>query len=245
MELARAGAATYRATPGEVHVWCVALEVPPEATAALNETLGEGERLRSARRHSARERQRFIVAHGALRELLGGYLGVEPGAVRFVHNAFGKPALSPAFGSRLRFNLSHSAGLALIAVAVDADVGIDVECVRWHRDYDEIARHFFSAAELAQLEALEGDLRARAFFACWTKKEAYVKACGEGLTTPLASFSVPLATVAGALPDGSSDGTAVGRWALYALHPAPGYVGALAIRGAGWRLTQRTWQMSA
>jgi 4'-phosphopantetheinyl transferase len=221
----------------EVHSWCATLDVPPETSARLYAALTCDERNRSARFRFERDRQRFIVAHGVLRALLGRYLETDPGHVRFAYNAFGKPELSPEFGSRLKFNLSHSAGLALIAITAHADIGIDVEHIRELSDYVEIARHFFSATELGYLNRRPRHLHAQIFFSCWTKKEAYVKACGEGLALPLTSFSVPLASSAVQIAPGR-------RWSLYTLQPAPGYIGALAIEGCGWRLTQRNWQMS-
>ena len=222
----------------EVQTWRVPLDVPPETSARLYETLSGDERRRSARFRFEGDRRRFIVAHGALREILGRYLGARPNQLRFVNNAFGKPALSPEFGKRLEFNLSHSADLALVAVAADAKVGVDVECVRPQPDCAQIARHFFAPAEVHQLEKLPVHLQVHAFFDCWTKKEAYVKACGEGLGMPLTSFSVPLTTDHGA----SAITVAPRRWSLYTLRPGPGYIGALAIAGSGWRLSQWNWQ---
>jgi 4'-phosphopantetheinyl transferase len=232
---------------GEVHSWSVPLDVPPETSAGLYATLAGDERNRSARLRFERDQRRFIVAHGALRALLGRYLRTHPGQIRFVYNAFGKPELSPELGSRLKFNLSHSAGCALIAIAADADVGVDLEYIRAQLDHAEIARRFFSAAEADRLHRLPSHLQAQAFLSCWTKKEAYVKACGEGLAMPLTSFSVPLATAPAHTPvdlDGASNGTDTGRrWSLYTLQPAPGYIGALVIEGSGWRLSQWRWEM--
>lgn len=202
--------------PGEVHVWCVALDGPSEGFYA---SLGPDERERSARFRFERDRRRFVVAHGVLRDLLGRYLGTEPGEVRFAYSAFGKPALSPEFGSRFKFNLSHSAGCALIAVAAGAEIGVDVERVRSLPDQVEIARRFFSAAEVDQLRRLPSDRRTEAFFGCWTKKEAYGKARGEGLE--------------------SARGEPKRGWSLYTLRPEPGYVGALVVEGSGWRLLSR------
>jgi 4'-phosphopantetheinyl transferase len=165
--------------------------------------------------------------------------------VRFVYNASGKPALSPEFGSRLKFNLSHSGDLALIAIAADAEIGVDLEYVA-QLDYAEIARHVFSAAELDQFNRLPSHRHAQAFFSCWTKKEAYVKACGEGLAIPLTSFSVPLTTDSAHAPaelsGTSADIAQARRWSLYTLQPGRGYIGALAIEGSGWRLSQWRWQ---
>src|SRR5206468_8457827 len=126
---------------------CASLDVPPETSARLYATLTPDERRRGARVNFVRDRQRFIIARGVLRHLLGRYLQTQPDRIRFVYNAFGKPDVSPEFGNRLTFNLSHSAGLALIAIAADANVGVDLEYIRGQPDYADIARHSSSAAE--------------------------------------------------------------------------------------------------
>ncbi len=226
---------------GEVHSWSASLEVPPEACARLYAALTPDERIRSARFRFERDQQRFIVAQGVLRDLLGRHLQTQPGRISFVYNRFGKPDLSPEFASRLKFNLSHSAGLALIAIAA-SNVGVDLEYIRAQSDYVDIARHFFSAGEADYLTRLPSRLCAEAFFSCWTKKEAYLKASGEGLGIPLNSFSVPLATIPVGTPVDlyvPSNNIAPAKcWSLYTLRPAPGYAGALAIEGSGWRLSQ-------
>jgi 4'-phosphopantetheinyl transferase len=208
---------------GEAHVWSVRLDAPPRTSAGLYATLTDDERNRSARFRFERDRKRYIVARGVLRELLGRYLKIEPGQIRFAYNAFGKPRLSPACGNRIEFNLSHSNDLALIAVAAHTSVGIDVEYIWTQHDYADVARQFFSAAEVDHLNRLPSHLRPQAFFSCWTRREAYVKAGGEGLAGDL---------------DGAPCDAAAGRWSLYPLQPAPGYVGALAVEGGGWRLRQ-------
>jgi 4'-phosphopantetheinyl transferase len=182
-----------------------------------------------------------------LRDLLGRYLQTQPCTIRFVYNAFGKPDLGPEFANRLKFNLSHSGRLAVIAIATAADVGVDLEYVRAESDYADIARRFFSAAEVDYLIALPSHLHAESFFSCWTRKEAYLKACGEGLARSLSSFSVPLTTDPAHTPVdlyvASKDIVPAKRWSLYTLRPAPGYAGALAIEGTGWRLRQWHWKV--
>jgi 4'-phosphopantetheinyl transferase len=236
---------TFQLASHEVHSWCASLDVPPETSARLYATLTADERNRSARFHFERDRQRFIVAHGVLHDILARYLQTQPGQIGFVYNAFGKPDLSPAFGS-LKFNLSHSGDLALIAIANAANVGVDLEYIHRQSDFADIARSFFSAAEVDHLMALPSHLYAEGFFSCWTKKEAYVKACGEGLAIPLNSFSVPLTTHPADAPVdlsiGASDIVPARRWSLYTLRPARGYAGALAIEGRGWRLSQWQWR---
>ena len=237
---------SFQLASDELHSWCASLDVPPDTSARLYATLTSEERTRSARFRFERDRQRFIVAHGVLRDLLGRYLQSQPGRIRYVYNAFGKPSLSPEFGSRLTFNLSHSAGLALIAIAAHSSVGIDLEYIRAQSDDAEVARRFFSAAEVDGLHTLPSHLYAEAFFSCWTKKEASLKACGEGLAIPLDSFSVPLTTDPTHTPVdlyvASDNIVPARRWSLYTLQPAPGYIGALAIEGRGWRLRHWHWQ---
>jgi 4'-phosphopantetheinyl transferase len=267
---------SFQLASDEVHSWCASLDVPPETSARLYATLTPDERARSARFQFERDQRRFIVARGVLRDLLGRYLQTRPGQISFVYNAFGKPDLGPEFANRLKFNLSHSgpparlprwgprsgpparlprwgprsgprsAGFALIAIATASDVGVDLEYIRAESDYAEIARRFFSAAEVDDLIALPSPLYAEAFFSCWTKKEAYLKACGEGLAIPLNSFSVPLTTDPAQTPEdlyvASKDSVPARRWSLYTLRPAPGYAGALAVEGTGWRLRQWQWK---
>src|SRR5262249_10240292 len=150
-------------------------------SAGLYATLSEDERRRSARFRFEHDRRRFVVARGVLRELLGRHLRTHPGEIRFVYNSFGKPLLDPTSGSGLKFNLSHAGDLALIAIADHADVGIDVEHVRPERDHAAIARQFFPAPQADLLNRLPNQLRPQAFFRLWTRKEAFVKAAGEGL----------------------------------------------------------------
>jgi 4'-phosphopantetheinyl transferase len=194
----------------EVHTRCVPLDVSAETIAGLYATLSPDERERSARFRFARDRQRFIAARGALRALLGRYLGTRPGEIRFAYNAFGKPALTPEFGGQLQFNLSHSGDLALIASTTDAEVGVDLECIRPDADYGEIARSVFSAAEVEQLNSVPSHLYSLAFLSCWTRKEASLKARGEGL--------------AGLDLDGTTTDALT-------FQPAAGYVASVAVQG--------------
>jgi 4'-phosphopantetheinyl transferase len=247
MSLTASLPSSFQLASDEIHCWCACLDVPPETSARLYATLTPDERTRSARFQFERDRQRFIAARGVLRDLLGRYLQTRPSQINFVYNAFGKPDLNPELGNRLKFNLSHSAGFALIAIATASNVGVDLEYIRAESDYADIARRFFSAAEVNYLIALPNHLYSETFFSCWTKKEAYVKACGKGLAIPLNSFSVPLTTDHAHSPVdlsvASKDIVPAKRWSLYTLRPAPGYAGALAIEGIGWRLRQLQWRM--
>lgn len=206
--------------PDEVHCWTVGLDITPERCAALSAILSGDELLRRARLRSPQLQQRFVAAHGALRELLGGYLDVHPGELRFTHNEFGKPALSGDFGGRLTFNLSHSADLALIGIAAGAEIGVDVEQEREEPEFTDITRWLFTSPELDEFNRLPSALRTRSFLTLWTRREAYVKAVGTGLGVMYEN----------AQPAG---------WSVYSLRPAPGYLGALVVERSGWRVTQR------
>jgi len=208
----------------------------------LLRTLTLDERARARRFRFPRDRDRFIVARGVLRAILGRYLGVDPGRLRFRYSPYGKPALAGPFEDEgIRFNLAHSQGIALYAVSRGREVGIDVEYVRADLADERIAERFFSPREVATLRAVPAEQRREAFFHCWTRKEAYVKARGEGLSLPLDQFDVSLAPgEPAALLSTPGDPPEVTRWSLQALNPGPGYVAALAVEGNGWRL--RCWQ---
>jgi 4'-phosphopantetheinyl transferase len=227
----------------DVHVWVIALDGPAARPALLLTVLGADERERAGRFVFPRDRDRFVVAHAALRAILGEYLGVPPSAIRLETTARGKPLLAPPHdGTGLRFNLSHSAALALCAVTRGRGVGVDVEAVRPDFAGEDIARRFFSPAEVAALAAVAPGERALAFFRCWTRKEAYIKARGEGLALSLASFDVTLGPdEPPALLATRDDPAEASRWALVELGLPPGYVGALAVEGRGWRLSLADW----
>ena len=221
---------------GEVHVWRVSLDVDADP---LRPLLSPDERQRAARFHRDEHRRRYIAAHGALRLILGAYLDAEPAALAFELGEHGKPSLREplgAGGARVEFNLSHSAELALVAVARDQPVGVDVE--RWAEvEHLELAERFFSRAERDALRALAdvAEHLDAGFFAAWTRKEAYLKATGYGISHGLHHFDVTLApgTEAALLAD-RLDATATQRWAMRAVLPADGYSGAV-VAGAPLR----------
>lgn len=229
---------------GNVHLWKASLDRPPACVRRLECTLGPDERQRADGFRRPYDRARFIVARGLLRTILGGYLDVMPGEVRFRYGSHGKPALevpSRCGDSSLDFSLTHSEGLALYAFALESAVGIDLEVVRPIAEFEQIADRFFSSLEIHALRALPRARRMEAFMNCWTRKEAYLKATGDGLNRPLDRFSVSLAPgVPAALLDVDGQSKEVDRWSLLALKPAPGYVAALAVRGHGWRF--RRWR---
>jgi 4'-phosphopantetheinyl transferase len=228
----------------EVHVWRASLEMPFHVIDQLQRVLSPEESEQARQFYFEKDRQHWIVAHGVLRLLLGRYLDMKASELEFVINDYGKPALAyPPHAARLHFNLSHSGELALYAFAYDRPVGIDVEYVRAPLDYEEVAIHHFSSYECTVLRSLPASLHEKAFFSCWTRKEAYIKARGKGLSLPLDQFDVSLTPwEPAALLADRQDPQAPARWSLYALAPGVHYAGALAVEGAGWQLTCWQWQ---
>lgn len=226
-----------------VHVWRAALDQPPPVINALWDTLAGDERERAERFHFRRDREHYIVARGVLRNIIGRYSGMRPGALRFCYGSHGKPALSVELNEALiNFNVSHSHNLALFAITRERELGIDIEYVRAEIAKERIAEQFFSRREVAMLRALPADAQATAFFNCWTRKEAYVKAKGEGLSMPLDRFDVSLVPgEAAALLATRGDTQEASRWALQELMPAPGFVAALAVEGHEWELECWHW----
>jgi 4'-phosphopantetheinyl transferase len=224
--------------PDEVHVWRASLDLPASRVCALGDVLVADERARAARFHFERDRTHWTVARARLRLLLARYLGGPPDRFRFALGAHGKPALARPEGGDLRFNVSHSQDLALYAVTRGREVGVDLEGLRPDFATDEIAERFFSPAERRALRAVAPELRCDAFFACWTRKEAYIKARGLGLAIPLDAFDVSLAPdePAALLATRDEPGDSV-RWSLAALSPGPGFAGALVAEGHEWRVT--------
>ena len=216
-----------------VHVWRIALAVPDAEQAERAAMLAPDERARAARFHFERDRRRWTAARGAVRAVLAGYAGAPAASLIFRVGPHGKPALDgPAARAALDFNVSHSGDLALCAVTRARAVGVDVEAVRPEFATDEVARRFFAPGEVVALEALAPDERVEAFFACWTRKEAYIKARGSGIALGLDRFEVALAPGRpAALLATRDEPAAAARWRLVALAPGEGYVGALATDG--------------
>jgi 4'-phosphopantetheinyl transferase len=224
----------------EVHLWLLGLE-GADGLDRLRDVLDDGERERAGRFRFRRDQDRFILCRGALRVVLGRYLDLPPDRLRFLIGPHGKPSLAEQDGGYLQFNLSHSERWGLLAVALGRPVGVDIERVDPARVNDRIAERFFSPVEAAALRRIPARDRNEAFFRCWTRKEAYIKARGEGLSIPLESFSVSIDPGASSRLLHSDQGDEdVARWDLRDLQPAPGYAGALAVEGTEWKL--RCWR---
>jgi 4'-phosphopantetheinyl transferase len=227
----------------EVHVWRATLDQPASQIQNFRQKLAADEQARAQRFYFERDREHFIVARGVLRAIVGGYLKRAPEGLSFCYSSHGKPALSgESAGDAIRFNVSHSHGVALYAVTRGREVGIDVERIRSNLAVAEIAERFFSRREVAMLRALPTEAQREAFFRCWTRKEACLKARGEGLSLPLDQIDVSLAPgKPDAVPGTQPDSSEASRWSLQELAPAPGYVAALAVEGHGWRLACWQW----
>jgi len=225
-------------TENEVQLWRVDLEATGADESRWQTVLSADETVRAARFHFPRDRQRFVASRAVLRTILAGYLAIDPAGVNFSYSSKEKPLLGSAHaGSDVMFNVSHSGGIALFAFTRHFDIGIDVEQVRRDFDLDAIARRFFSAHEQSQLAALPADERVEGFFRCWTRKEAYIKATGDGLSLPLSQFDVSLvAEDTNALRATRPDAAEAGRWLLREVPGGHGYIAALCVRGQEWKL---------
>jgi 4'-phosphopantetheinyl transferase len=216
---------------GDVHVWRVDLEQTDEVVRKFRGTLESDELFRADRFHFERDRRAFTVSRGFLRHVIGRYLETKPEAVRFFYGHYGKPALDGEHKcSPLRFNMSHSRGVGLVAVTESKELGVDVEYIRADFASEDIARRFFSPCEVEAFNALATEQRVAAFFRCWTRKEAYIKAVGLGLSQPLDGFDVTLA------PDTPpallrADRDDVSRWSLSDIDVDNDYAAALVVEG--------------
>lgn len=229
-------------TEADVHVWKSPLNPPMPLVRHLERILAPDERDRADRFVRLEHRNRFIVGRGVLRRILGGYLERDPDQLHFRYSPSGKPALSVASGVRaIRFNVSHTHDLALYAVTIGREIGVDVERIRADYGTKDLALRYFSEREVAALRALAPADRLEAFFTCWTRKEAYLKARGEGLSLPLDRFTVSLTPgQPAALLEVLDDPKETARWSLRQLFPGTGHVAALAVESCDWHL--KCWQ---
>lgn len=229
--------------PHQVDVWRIHLDLPPATVRQLESTLSAEETQRAAHFRFAKDRDHYTVAHGSLRNILARYINRNPSQLYFSANKYGKPVFEDR---NLEFNLSHSGDFALIAVSQGCKVGVDIERIRSGMEHEKIARRFFSPNEVAELMAMPPDQKIDGFFNCWTRKEAYIKAQGLGLSLPLDSFDVSLspnklATLYATRPN--PDETT--QWTLVSLKVESGYSGALAVKGKELNVRLWNWDWKA
>lgn len=220
-----------------VEVWVFAIEEADAITDQLRGTLSDDELARTARFVDSSHQRRFISGRGRMRQILASYCGCRPAELDFQSTPAGKPFLR-APRPLPYFNLSHSGSTAALGVCRTASLGLDIEVVRQVRD--GLARRFFAAAEVAELEALEAEHQQHAFFRCWTRKEAFLKATGEGIARGLDTFQVSLGPNEPArVKSVDSDAEAGRAWTLLDFDPGQGMLGAIALRVATARLKLR------
>ena len=228
----------------EIHVWRVELIQPSEIYDACLDTLSPDERHRAGRFHFERHRRRYVVARGALRFILGRYLERGPGQLRFTYGRFGKPDLEggATAAADLRFNLSHAEDIALIALTRGSEIGVDVEFVREEFAGMEVAERFFSRAEVESLRASPEESRADAFFTCWTRKEAYIKALGAGLSHSLQQFTVTLSEGESAVQvDGEDIRQTASKWFVRSVFPGGRYRAATSYQSRDAKFSFLRW----
>ena len=225
---------------GEIQVWYASLDRP---VSRFQELLSQDERDRAGRFIFERDRIQYIVRRGILRILLGCYLGVEPGLVRFNYSNNDKPALADSYDrTELHFNLSHSEGMAVYAFTSDREIGIDIEQIQDIPDMEQIFERFFSPGEKEVFHILSESKRKEAFFNCWTRKEAFIKATGDGLSRPLDGFDVSLVPGEPArLLEIEGNSEEVSRWFMQDLKGAPGFAAALAVMGPCINIHSLQW----
>lgn len=226
---------------GQVHVWRVDLANLGQNLSRSEKLLSEDESIKAKKFYLNADRIKYICTRAAVREILGEYLGVEPDSLIFSYSHHGKPYLADlSIGKNFTFNISHAGNLSLLAVTKDRRIGVDLEPLRKEDAIEPIARRFFTPEEARRLLAMPEALRPEAFFTCWTRKEAFIKAQGEGLSIPLNQFKVtftkdeiPRLILADDVPGGSD------QWSIFHLEAGEGYVGALVVEGidldvVGW-----------
>jgi 4'-phosphopantetheinyl transferase len=224
-----------------VDIWRCALVLSGKTLESLETTLSDDEKQRAVRFHFQADKDRFVASHGCLRDILQRYLHCEPGQLHFSSGPHGKPELDD---HRLDFNLSHSGDFALVAITQGRKVGVDVERIRRGISFQAIARQFFSKFEVDELFALPSEEWESGFFTCWTRKEAYIKGQGLGLSLPLESFDVsPIPNGSALLRATRPDPDEAARWMLLSPEVDSRYASAVAVGGQS--LEFRFWDWDA
>ena len=231
----------------EVHVWIASLDRRQSELSFFQSILAQDEIGRADRFHFQKDRERFVAGRGLLRMILSSYLGVPPREIIFTYGSHGKPGLKRQDGQpAVEFNLAHSAGKAIYAMTKDRSVGVDIESIQTAFPVEDVARNFFSSTELSAFRALPITLRTEAFFKCWTRKEAFIKALGDGLSCPLSDFDVSLAPGeparllnVGWAPEETS------RWCIADINAVVGCAAAVVFSGSRCRLHVSHWDLNS
>jgi 4'-phosphopantetheinyl transferase len=222
----------------EVDVWRVSLVPPGSMVNDFRAHLSMQENARAEKFKFHKDREKYIVGHGLLRVILSLYANVAPEELKFAENRYGKPELVYPPGLNLTFNVSHSYEMALIGIACRRQIGVDIEYVKKDFEWKEIIERFFSPREIRMINALPKDIQRRAFFTCWTRKEAYVKATGMGLSLPLKEFDVSPVPGATTLLLSSPEKT---RWSMKEVDVVDSYVATVAVEGREPRIKYWHW----
>lgn len=228
---------------GTVHVWQFEIALPKDQADRYRGILSPDENERADRFYFDRDRIRFIAARAAMRSILASYLNVAPDEIIFAYASNGKPELAGGLNeSGLKFNLSHSHDRALLGVVSNFCIGVDIEFIKHEFASDEIAHRFFAPGEVSRLRAIPEMERASAFFSCWTRKEAYIKAVGQGLSLPLDSFEVAFGPgVQPGLLQVNTSPVEAARWRMYSIPAAEGYAAAIIVEGKDHKIEYREW----
>jgi 4'-phosphopantetheinyl transferase len=228
-------------SPEIPHIWVVELSVAEGSLVAYYGLLSKDERNRAARFKFNKDRNKYIICRGALRELSAKYLKMNPKEIVFEYSEFGKPKFTHK--TSVRFNVSHSGDFALIGFIENHSIGVDIELIKYDFDVLEIAHNFFSRKEMEALQGMPINLQHIGFFRCWTRKEAFIKAEGSGLSFPLNSFAVSIhADESAVLLETDWDKEEKEKWELYPFVPVHNYRAAMAVKGKINSVVVNEWQ---
>jgi len=227
-------------TAHDVHLWIAGLDLDAEDVGRLWRLLTEEERHRALLFRFPLHRNRFVAARGLLRRILARYVEQSPEAIRLTIGPNGKPEIACPYPCAIHFNVSHCEAFAAYAIANTRRIGIDIERIRTLQDSVGISRQFFAPEEQVELAAMPHEQKEQGFFACWTRKEAYLKACGLGFSVELDTFAI-LAAATPRLTRVDWEPDDIGRWTFATFAPCDNYTGTVVVEGTNWTLTQRLW----
>ena len=226
---------------GVIDIWCVSLEVDEPRITSLYQVLSVEERSKAERMRIDKPRKHYVAARGILRQIIATYMNEKPENLKFQYGPNDKPALAGEFSRKgVTFNMSHSHGLALYGVTLQREIGVDIEKIRQDMSIIDLAKRFFSVKEYEELMNLPAEDRTLGFFNCWTRKESYLKATGQGLKFPLNHFDVSLSPgKPAALLRHHIDPEQVSLWTIAELDIGPAYAAALTVEGKDFSISYK------